>query len=212
MVIRDLAAQILFTISLLAYAGFWVWAMIHATQTPRATSEQRTLWIIAMIVNPLTAIWYWCVWKRWAFWTLFTPVLGFFISLPFIVRSVLSHADATALTNSLFALGSSRQVIFAAALMVFPLILTLAALFHLGKNTELTAMDRNDWIVSLALPLFGFGAGIAYTARYERRWAIAGLLWGVILIAALKGISQNVSHALIPAGEEKREEFRLKTK
>lgn len=212
MVVRDFAAEILFWISLLVYAGFWLWAIVHAMQTPRATSEQRTLWVIAMIANPLTAISYWCVWKRWAFWALFTPIFGFFISLPFIVRSVLSHADATALTNGLFALGSSRHVILAAALMVFPLILTLAALLHLSKNTELTAMDRNDWIVSLALPLFGFGAGIAYTARYERRWAIAGLVWCVMLVATLKGISQNVSHALIPAGEEKREEFRLRTK
>jgi hypothetical protein len=212
MVVRDLAAQLLFGISLLAYAGFWLWAMVHATQTPRATNEQRMLWIVAMIANPLTAIWYWYVWKRWAFWTLFTPVLGFFLSLPFIVRSVLSHADATALTNALFALGSSRQVILVAVLMIFPLILTMAALFHLGKNTQLTAMDRNDWIVSLALPLFGFGAGIAYTARYERRWAVAGLIWMVILVASLKGVSQNISHALIPVGEEKREEFRLKAK
>ncbi|MFA5935351.1 MAG: hypothetical protein WC787_00630 [Patescibacteria group bacterium] len=210
--VRDLGAEMLFVVSALVYAIFWIWAIIHALQTPRATDAQRGLWGIAMIANPITAIWYWYVWKRWAFWTLFTPLLGLTFSFPFIIRSIISKADATALTNALFALGSSRQVVLIAALMIFPMLLGLAALLHLGKNTELTAMDRNDWIVSLALPFFGFGAGIAYCARFMRTWAVLGLLWWIVIIAALKGITINISHALIPAGEEKREEFLLRIK
>jgi hypothetical protein len=212
MTLRDLIEYFIFGISFLFYVGLWAWAILHALETPRATTSQRALWGIALVVNPLTAIWYWYVWKRWAFWTLFTPLLGLTISLPLIVRSVLSKADATALTNALFALGSSRQVIVIAALFIFPMILGLAALLHLGKNTELTAMDRNDWIVSLALPFFGFGAAIAYCARFRRRWAMLGLAWLVVTVFAFKSISLNISHALIPAGEERREEFRLRAR
>lgn len=163
-----------------------------------------------MIANPATAIWYWYIWKRWAFFSLFTPMLLGFISLPLVVRSVLSKADETNLTNILFALGSARLVILIAALMVFPLLLRLAAILHLGKNTELSAMDRNDWIVSLALPVFGFGAGIAYCARYRRSWALIGLLWWVVIAAALVIVTQNITQALIPEGDELRMEFRLK--
>lgn len=211
MAFRDIGEWLLLCISLLMYSGFWIWALIHALQTPRATSEQRGLWSVAMIVNPITAIWYWYVWKRWAFWTLFTPIIGLFFSLPFIVRSVVSRADATALTNALFALGSSREVIFIAALLMFPIVIGLVALLDLGKNTHLTAMDRNDWIVSLALPIFGFGAAIAYCARYRRGWAAAGLIWCLVMGISLKSVTLNISHALIPAGEERREEFRLRT-
>jgi len=209
---REFGEGLLLGISLLAYAGFWAWAIVHAVQTPRATNGQRALWGIAMVANPITAIWYWYVWKRWAFWTLFTPIIGCFLSLPFVVRSVVSKADATTLTNALFALGSSRQVILVAALLIFPVVIGLVALLHLGKNTELTAMDRNDWIVSLALPVFGFGSALAYCTKYRRGWAVAGLVWWVVIGFALKTVTFNISHALIPAGEEKRAEFLLRMK
>ncbi len=212
MTVRDVIEYLIFGFSLFFGVGLWAWALLHALGTPRATWNQRLLWGIAMIVNPLTAIWYWYVWKRWAFWTLFTPILGLTFSLPLLVRSVVSRADATALTNALFALGSSRQVIVIAILLIFPMLLGLAALLHLGTNTELTAMDRNDWIVSLALPFFGFGAGIAYCARFRRAWAVLGLLWLVVIVCAFKSVSLNISHALIPAGEERREEFRLRAR
>lgn len=210
MLVRDTLEAILLYLSVLTYAIFWLWAIIHAVQTPRADSSQKMLWGLAIVLNPITAIYYWYVWKKKAFWALFTPILGFFFSLPLVARIVLGRANATAFTNALFALGSSRQVIVIAFLIIFPIVLTLIALLHLGRNTQLTAMDRNDWIVSLSLPLFGFGAGIAYCARYRRRWAIAGILWSLVMVAALKTVTVNISHALIPVGEEKREEFRLR--
>ncbi|MEK7655827.1 MAG: hypothetical protein AAB386_04070 [Patescibacteria group bacterium] len=203
-------AHTLFWPSLVIFVIFWIWGVFHATQTPRASSSQRALWGIAMFANPITTIWYWYIWKRWAFWTLFTPVLLAFISLPFVARSLLSKADATAATNVLFALGSTRLVVLVAALLILPLLLRLAALLHLGRNTELSAMDRNDWIVSLALPVFGFGAGIAYCARFRRVWAIVGLVWIVVIAIALKIMTVNVTQALIPEGDELRMEFRLK--
>lgn len=205
-----LLANGLFVASLLVYAGFWIWAAVHAVQTPRATPMQKTLWGAAMIANPATAVWYWFIWKRWAFWALFTPVLLAFLSFPFVVRSLLTRADETMITDLLFSLGSARLVILVAALMVFPMLLRLIALFHLGKNEELSAMDRNDWIVSLALPFFGFGAGIAYCARHRRGWALVGLLWWVVIAVALKTVTVNVTHALVPEGKEAREEFLLR--
>lgn len=203
--------SILFWISSVWYAAFWIWAIVHATLTPQASRGQKIFWAGAMFVNPSTAIWYWYIWKRWAFWVLFSPIFGFVISLPFVVRSLLSKAAATNLTNTLFALGTSRFVILLAALAIFPLVLRLAALLHLGRNTQLSAMNRNDWVVSLALPIFGFGAGIAYCASYARRWAIASLLWWMLLVIAFRFLLPNLTQALIPAGEERREQLKLQT-
>ncbi len=212
MFLQSPAAESIFVVSVLAYAGFWIWAIIHALQTPKADRLQRSLWVAAMIANPTTAIWYWYVWKKRAFWALFTPVLGAFLSMPLVVRSVLSKSDETVIASILYGLGSAHLVILASVLMVFPLILRLAALFHLGKNTEISAMDRNDWIVSLALPVFGFGATIAYCARYRREWAMAGLCWWLFAAVTLKIVFVNISQALIPAGVERRHEIRLQTK
>ena len=161
---------------------------------------QRSLWGVAMIANPATAIWYWYIWKRWAFWTLFTPMLVGFVTMPLVVRSVLSNADETAITNFLFALGSARLVLLIAILMIFPLLIRFAALLHMARNTELSAMDRNDWIVSLALPIFGFGAGIAYCARWRREWAMVGLLWWVVIAISLWAVTVNISPVLVQAG------------
>jgi hypothetical protein len=199
--------ELLFLVSSLVYTVFWVWAVIHATHTPRANIWQRALWGIAIVANPFAAVWYWYIWKRQVFWALFTPFLGATISLPFAIRTVLSKADTTALTDILFALGSARLLILVATLMIFPLLLRLAALIHLGKNTELSAMDRNDWIVSLALPIFGYGAGIAYCAHYRRAWAIVGLAWSLVIAIALKTVTVNIGQALVPAGQEKRVEI-----
>ena len=178
---ETLLAQILFIASSLVYAGFWIWGILHAINTPKASNAQRTLWGMAMVANPATAVWYWYIWKRWAFWTLFSPILIGSLTLPLVVRAVLHRTDATAISDFLSSLGSDQLVILIAILMIFPLILRLRALTHLTKNTALGALDRNDWAVSLALPIFGFGAGIAYCAKWSRGWAMIGLLWGTVL-------------------------------
>ena len=112
------------------------------------------------------------------------------------------------LTNTLFALGTQRLVVVLAVLMIFPLVLRLVALLHLARNTHLSAMDRNDWVVALAFPIFGFGAGLAYTARYQRTWALVSLGWWVVLVLASRLVAANLSYALVPVGEERRIEFR----
>lgn len=180
--------------------------MIHAGSTPKAATTQKAIWVGAMLSNPSAAVWYWYVWKRWAFWLLFTPILGFFISFPIIVRSLLTKAEATTYTNILFALGPARLSIAVACLIIFPLILRLAALLHLGRNTDLSAMDRNDWVIAFAFPIFGFGAGFAYCAKYKKGWAFAGLLWWVAISIASSAIFGTISQELVRAGEGKRVE------
>jgi len=184
--------------------------MVHAWMTPKASAWQRAFWFVGMLINPSSAVWYWYVWKRWAFWILFTPLFGCFVSLPLVVRSLLSHAHATKLTNLLFALGTARLVIVLAALMIFPLILRLVSLLHLGRNSELSAMDRNDWVVALALPVYGFGAGLAYCAKYRRAWALLGLIWWLAIVLSVRFIYLNLAQALLQAGEERRELFKSK--
>jgi hypothetical protein len=206
--VRSILPIFLLIVSLCVFGAFWIWAIVHAWRTPKADMPQRLVWALAIFVNPSAAVWYWYVWKRWAFWTLFSPLFGFFVSLPFVVRSVLSHADATSLTDALFALGTNRTVTLLAALMIFPLILKLAALLHIGKNDKLDAMQRNDWVVSLALPVFGFGAGMAYCARERRYWALTGLVWFVVLTGTIWSLEPNVVQALIRAGEIRRQQYR----
>lgn len=198
-------ASILFWISIAAFAVFWIWAILHAVRTPGADRMQRLLWGTAMVLNPFTAVWYWYIWKKWAFISLFTPLLLAFVSLPLAVRTIVSHAQETAMTNILFSLGSGRLVILVAVLMVFPLMLRLVAILDLGKNIKLTAMDRNDWIVAIALPVFGFGAAVAYCARTKKRWALVGLVWWVVIGLAIVEMVQNVGPALIRAGDAARE-------
>ncbi len=208
MTIKTIGAMILLAVSAVMYAVFWIWAILHATRTPRATTLQKVLWGVALVANPSTAVWYWYVWKRWAFWALFTPIFGAFVSLPLLVHSALSKTQTTTSANILYGLGNAPILMFLAVLMIGPLVFRLAALLHLGKNTELSAMDRNDWIVSLAMPIFGFGAAVAYCARYRRVWAIAGFVWTILFALAFQGVIYNISHALIGAGVERRAELR----
>ena len=210
MITKTIIAYLLFGGSLATYGVFWIWAMLHAGSTPKSSARQRVLWVGSMFVNPSAAVWYWYVWKRWAFWLLFTPLFGFFVSLPWVVRSVLSKAEATSLTDILFSIGTPRFVIFLTALTFFPLLLRLAALLHIGRNTNLSAMDRNDWVMGIALPVFGFGAGFAYCATYLRHWAIASLAWWVTIALSLSFVWQNVSQTLQTKGEERREEFKAR--
>lgn len=199
-----------FIISIFIYGVFWIWAMLHAGTTPHSKRSQRILWVGSMLINPSTAVWYWYIWKRWAFWLLFTPILSFFIALPWVVRSVLSKAEATALTDILFSIGTPRFVIFLAIITFFPLILRLASLLHLGRNKALNAMDRNDWVVAIALPLFGFGAAFAYSTKHQRRWAIASMAYWVALSVSAGYVWPNVSLALQSRGEQRREEFKMR--
>lgn len=207
---KTVAAYIVLSVSSLAYAVFWIWGMIHAATTPKTPVRQRLYWSLSLLINPSAAAWYWFVWKRWAFWVLITPLVLAFLSLPIAVRTLFTKAEETFLTNLLFALGPTWLIILLAALLVFPLILRLVALFHLGKNFELTAIDRNDWVISLALPIFGLGAGMAYCAKYRRGWAIACLGWWVIMVIILRTVGSNVLQALVPVGEEKREQFKAR--
>ncbi len=206
---NTLIAYVLFSGSVAIYGVFWIWAMIHAGSTPHAPAGQRALWVGSMLVNPSAAVWYWYIWKRWAFWLLFTPILGLFVSLPFIVRSLLTKAEATQFTDILFSLSSSSGVlVLIACLIAFQLLLRLAALLHLGRNAELDALDRNDWVVALALPVFGFGAGFSYCVKYRRRWAFASLVWWVAMAFSARYVWNNVNQTLQQGGEERREEFK----
>lgn len=207
---KTVSAYIVLSVSSLAYAVFWIWGMIHAASTPKTPLRQRLYWSLSLLINPSAATWYWFVWKRWAFWVLITPLVLAFLSLPIAVRTLFTQAEETFLTNLLFALGPTWLIILLAALLFFPVVVRLVALFHLGKNFELTAIDRNDWVISLALPVIGLGAGMAYCAKYRRSWAIACLGWWVVMAIILRTVGSNVLQALAPIGEEKREQFRAR--
>lgn len=207
--IWTLISYILLGLSILIFVFFWIWALIHAAKTPRAQWGQRLLWSLCIIINPSSTIWYWCIWKRWAFWALFTPLLGMFVALPFVTRSLMTKADATWLTNALFALGGNGLVILFAILLIYPLVLKLNVVLHLSKNTDVTALDRNDWVLILALPIIGFGSALTYAAKYLKPWALVSLAWLIIFSLAGKAMFYNITPALIPAGDEKRTEFKL---
>lgn len=203
--VKEMVLYAALGVSALIYLCFWLWAMWHAGSTPHSTLWQRVFWVGAILVNPITAVWYWYIWKRWAFWLLFTPLLVAFVLLPVVVHSALNSNDQTALTDLLFALGNPLFVITASALAIFPLLIRLAALLHLGKNAELTGLDRNDWIMGLALPLFGYAAGVVYCAKYLRGWAIASLLWWILMSVSIRPLVTSVVQATLTAGELRRE-------
>lgn len=137
-----------------------------------------------MVLNPITAVWYWYIWKRWAFWLLFTPLVLGFATAPFIAKRILIRSDLSTfeqLFAKIMAPGAWVYLLATSIFIIFPLLLRLIALLHLGKNKNISALNRNDWIVALALPIFGFGAGVAYCAQHRRKWAIGSLIWWLAL-------------------------------
>ena len=203
-----LGSYIILSISVIAFAVFWIWALVHAARTPRAPWTQRLWWSLCLFINPSATIWYWCVWKRWAFWTLFTPLLGMFVALPFAVRSLMSKADATNLTNGLYALGSNGLVVFFAILLIYPVVLKLAVTLDATSNGQLSALDRNDWVLCLSFPMIGFGASLVYAVKHLRPWAFGSLAWLLTFSFVSKAMIWNVAPLLVPAGEERREIYK----
>jgi hypothetical protein len=175
-------------VSLLAF--LWTWAIIHALTTPKVDFSRRGLWAAAMIVNPLAAMWYWYIWKRWAFWSLFFPAILFTLFLPKALAQllrVLTMRDVADRFVSVMEFILTRVIdsiplIIAVPLFTFPFILRLAALAHLGGNNQLEAADRNDQAVTLALPFFGFGGAMAYCLKWRRGWAVAGISWFIVAV------------------------------
>ncbi len=121
----------------------------------------------------------------------------------------MTKADATSFTNTLFALGSNRLVILFAILMIYPIVLKLAIVLHLTKNTDVTAMDRNDWVLTMAMPVMGYGSALSYSSKFMKSWALSSLLWLIIALFAAQAMVMNIAPVIIPAGDEKREEFLL---
>jgi hypothetical protein len=166
-------------------ALLWGWSLIHAFTTPKVDFSRRGLWTLALAINPLASMWYWYIWKRWAFWALFAPVILFSAFLPFALEGLIRTFIARDIADRFVNISTTilENVIEAIPLpiliplVVFPFILRLAALAHLGGSKELDAQDRNDYAVTFALPLFGYGAAMAYALKWRRGWAIAGLCW-----------------------------------
>jgi hypothetical protein len=166
-------------------ALLWGWSVFHAYTTPKSAFSRRGLWTLALIVNPISCMWYWYVWKRWAFWALFAPAVVFLTFLPHALESAVKTfaireigdrfvSIATAILNNV--IGAIPLPILI-PLIVFPFILRLAALAHLGGNTDLEAADRNDHAIAFSLPLVGLGAAMLYCFKWRRAWALAGLGW-----------------------------------
>lgn len=194
-----------------SFGVFWIWAIVHALQTPSIPWIRRLFWALTFLLNPLGIVWYWCVWKRWAFWALLTPLAGIVFALPFGISSVMTKADETAVTNALFALGNNRLVIFFAALLVFPIILRLITILHLSRNPNLQAPERNDWAVSIALPCIGIGAAFAYVSRNLIHWAFLTLVWLFLFVPLFWHVLVNITALLIPAGDAVREAYLQQT-
>lgn len=170
------------------FACLWGWSAVHALMTPREEWSRRGLWTVAILVNPATAIWYWYVWKRWAFWVLFLPALAFLALLPVTLEAMVQAFAARDVAERFVSLGTlfltnvvdAIPLLLLIPLVAFPFILRLAALMHLGANSELKAADRNDYAVTFALPIFGFGGALAYCFKWRRAWATLGLVWVLI--------------------------------
>lgn len=177
------------------FTVLWGWSAVHALMTPHEDWSRRALWTAAMAVNPVTAMWYWYVWKRWAFWTLFIPLLAFMLSLPFALEALIRaftvrdiadrfvHVATLLLQNVIDVIPFPLLL----PLVVFPFILRLAALTHLGGNSQLKAADRNDYAIAFALPFFGFGGALGYCFKWRRAWATAGLVWFFVASATAWG-------------------------
>jgi hypothetical protein len=171
----------------------WGWSAVHALMTPREDWSRRALWTAAILINPVTAIWYWYVWKRWAFWTLFAPALAFLAFLPVTLESLVRAFEVRDVADRFVAISTAllQNVIdtiplpLLVPLVAFPFVLRLAALTHLGANSDLKAADRNDYAIAFALPLVGFGGAIAYCFKWRRAWASLGLAWFLIASGTL---------------------------
>jgi hypothetical protein len=169
-------------------ALLWGWSVFHAYTTPKSAFSRRGLWTLALIINPLASMWYWYVWKRWAFWALFAPAVLFTAFLPFTLEGLIRTFTARDIADRFVNVSTAilENVIDAIPLtvliplVVFPFILRLATLAHLGGSRELDAPDRNDYAVTFALPFFGYGAAMAYALKWRRGWALAGLCWFVL--------------------------------
>jgi hypothetical protein len=175
------------------FAVLWGWSAVHALLTPHEDWSRRTLWTVAILINPATAIWYWYIWKRWAFWVLFVPALCFLAFLPvtlgalvqaFAVRDIANRFVniATLFLNNVV---DAIPLAFLIPLVAFPFVLRFAALAHLGGNSQLKAADRNDHAIAFALPLFGFGGALAYCIKWRRVWAALGLVWVLIMTTTI---------------------------
>jgi hypothetical protein len=172
-------------ISLLAF--LWGWSIIHAITTPKVDFSRRGLWVGSLAVNPLAAMWYWYIWKRWAFWALFLPAIVFTAFLPVALEQTLRILSMRDVADRFVAVMEmiltyvidDIPLAVAVPLFTFPFIFRLAALTHLGGNSELEAADRNDHAVTFALPFFGFGASMTYCLKWRKGWAVAGLIWFV---------------------------------
>jgi hypothetical protein len=175
------------------FAFLWGWGIVHAFLTPHVAGSRRGLWMLAMILNPISAMWYWYVWKRWAFWILFAPAILFVLFLPLTLRDVILTFAVRDLADKFVNLASAflTHVVYALPLglfipvCLFPFALRFAALAHLGANSELEAADRNDQSITFALPVFGFGAAMAYCFTWRRVWAVCGLVWIVVMTGIL---------------------------
>ena len=178
----------------------WVWALFHAATTPRVPFSRRGLWAFALLINPFACMWYWYVWRRWAFWSLFIPSILFAAFLPMTLGRVLQalsvrdvaerfvHFMMPIMTNFIQAI----PLPVAIPLFAFPYVLRLVALGHLGGNTSLDAADRNDQAVSFALPIFGYGVALAYCLKWRRAWATAGLVWCLLASAGTLTVLSRV--------------------
>lgn len=170
------------------FAVLWGWSIIHAFLTPNEPWTRRGLWMAALIVNPTAAMWYWYIWKRWGFWILFVPALIFMVFLPVTLDGLISLLEVRSLANRFVEIGTlfSQNVLDAIPLyalipiFAFPIILRLAALRHLGRNTTLNAADRNDYAITFALPIVGLGGALAYTLKWQPLWAAFGMAWFLI--------------------------------
>jgi hypothetical protein len=183
-----------FFVALAVYASLlaflWGWAIIHAITTPKVDFSRRGLWVGALAVNPLATMWYWYIWKRWAFWALFFPAVAFTAFLPFALEQTLRVLSMRDVADRFVAVMGvilthvidPLPIAFVIPLFTFPFIFRLAALTHLGGNKELESADRNDQAVSFALPFFGFGASMTYCLKWRRGWAITGLVWFVFAV------------------------------
>jgi len=131
-----------------------------------------------------------------------------FVALPFVVRSLMTKADATNLTNSLYAFGSNGLVVFFAILLIYPIVLKLAVILDATSNSQLSALDRNDWVLCISFPMIGFGALMAYAVKHMRPWAFGSLAWLLAFSIVGKAMIWNIAPLLVPAGEERRETYK----